>query len=62
MGGLKNRELVLLAYRGMGGLPQWPVAAGFTSPSRRDFDFLPARFGEFLQIFNSITSFKSVLG
>ena len=26
-------------------------ASGFTVPSRRDFDFLPARFGEFLPFF-----------
>ncbi len=31
----------------------WPVAAGVTSPSRRGFDFLPARFGEFLPGFYS---------
>ena len=43
------QEVGLLAYRGMGGY-LWPVAAGFMTPSRRDFDFLPARFGEFLPL------------
>ena len=32
----------MIAYRG--ALRVWPVAAGFTSPSRRDFDFLLIRF------------------